>query len=170
MRAPHGSEQPPSATEARELSSRAFRAKRSTSSTAEAQLPQLPDAAVAAGWAGPPGVVARVHRALQLIDVAHEIAFAALERLLELLELGAPALDSILAELDVRLELGLALLQLALPLSQLEDARVHDLVGERGRRRRRQRGREPCAEQRSDGIRLLRRNLYAKDEWLRGSE
>ena len=100
----------------------AFSAKRRTQSRAEAKLPVLVDnAAVAAGWAGPPGGVgAAGHCSLQLVDVADEIALTPLEGLLELFELRAPALDAILAEHHVGLELGLALTQLRLALLQLE--------------------------------------------------
>src|SRR2546426_10051047 len=69
------------------------------------------DAAVAAGRPRPPRVVAAGHDALQLVDVVDEIALAAVERLLELLELRAPALDAGLAELDIRLELHFPLLE-----------------------------------------------------------
>src|SRR5215471_1734969 len=53
----------------------------------------LVNAAVAAGGTLPPGGVgARAgHRALQLVDVVGQVFLAALERLLELFELGAPA-------------------------------------------------------------------------------
>jgi hypothetical protein len=80
------------------------------------------DAAVAAGGARPPGIVAAGHGALQLIHVADEIPLAAVECLLELLELGAPALDPVLSELDVGFELGLPLLQVALEALQLDDS------------------------------------------------
>src|SRR5437763_958488 len=98
-----------SAKRARELSSCAFSAKRSNSPNSESALSLLVHAAVAARGALPPGFVAgAVHGSLQLIHVAHEVALAPLQRLLELLELPAPALHTVLAQLNVRLELRLA--------------------------------------------------------------
>jgi hypothetical protein len=106
------------------------------------------------------------HRALQLIDVADEVALSAVERLLELLELCPPALDPILAERDVGLELRLADLEFALPLAQLEHPGVDQLLGDRRIDRRAvggaQDGRERC--------RLLRRYLDSQDEGLGGAE
>src|SRR4030081_2971501 len=89
---------------------------RCTRHEAEAQRSRgaLADAAVAAGGARPPGALARGHRALELIDVADQVALTPVERLLELLELGTPALDSVFAELDVGFELCFALFEVGL--------------------------------------------------------
>src|SRR5439155_2612944 len=96
-------------------------AKRSTKNAAKAQLSlRLANAAVAAGGAGPPGVVTGRHRTLKLVDVADEITLAAVECLLEFLELCAPAFDLVFAVLNVGLELGLALLELRLTLLELD--------------------------------------------------
>src|SRR6266545_3601589 len=137
---------------------------------AKAQLSRLlADAAVAAGGARPPSVVMDGrHCALELVDVADEVSLAAVEGLLELLELGAPALDPILAELDVGLELGLALLQLRLTLRQLEHSGVDGGIGD-GSRDPGDGGRCVSLEQGSESVRLLRGDLYAENEWLRGS-
>ena len=64
----------------------------------------------------------------ELVDIADDVAFATVERLLELFELGAPSLDPILAELDVRLELRFALVEVALSLSKLEHPRIDSFV------------------------------------------
>src|SRR6266480_2931208 len=162
MLAPHGSKQPPTdkerASSARARSARSAlplqRSKRSFESC-------LVNAAVAARWSLPPGVAARAgHGSLQLIDVAHEVALAPVQRLLELFQLGPPALDPVLAQLHVRVELRLAQLQVALALPQLEDPRVDRLLGDRSWYSRQ---RHP-AQERGKRVRLLRRDLYSEDE------
>ena len=61
---------------------------------------------------------------MKLVDVADEIAFAPFECLLELFELGAPAVDAVLAELHVCLELGFALVEIGLEPLELCHPRV----------------------------------------------
>src|SRR3954470_16797719 len=155
----------PTTQRARGLCPRAFSAKRRTYHRSKRSLERLVDAAVAARGAGPPGVIRYAgHRALKLVDVAHKIFLAALEGLLELLELGAPALHLVLAQLHVGFELGLTQLELALAFRQLENAGVDDCLRDRGRGSGRQRR---AAEQRGERVRLLRGDLHAKDERLR---
>ena len=101
--------------------------------------------------------------ALQLVDVADEVALTALEGLLELLQLRPPALDPVLAELDIDLELGLALLQIGLPLPQLEDSGVHRLLGDRHGS-----ALVPYREEGSERGGLLRGDLHAEDQWFGG--
>src|SRR5690242_18484268 len=153
MRAPHGREQPP-ITKERAGRARARFARSAVHNRTKRGFGRLVDAAVAARGAGPPGVVAdAAHGALELVDVRDEILLAALEGLLELLELGAPALHPVLAQLHVRLELRLAQLELALALRQLEDACVDRRLRDRCSGSRRQ---SRAAQERSQRIRLLR--------------
>src|SRR4051812_10477680 len=116
MFASHGREQPPTTRGACGLCPRAFKREAPAPiQRSKRSFGRLVDAAVAAGRAGPPRVIGRAaHCALKLVDVRNEIFLAALERLLELLELGAPALHLVLAELDVGFELRLTQLELAL--------------------------------------------------------
>jgi len=152
------------------LCPRTFSAKRRTQSQAKAKLSRgarsaLADAAVAAGRPRPPGAVASGHGALELIDVADEVPLTPVECLLELFELGAPALDAVLAELDVGFELGLALVEIGLEPLQLRHAGIGCHVGNRSDpdilRRRPEEGRERG--------RLLRGDFHAEDEGLRGA-
>jgi AmiR/NasT family two-component response regulator len=119
------------------------------------------DAAVAARRPRPPGVVGVGHRALELIDVADEVTLTPLEGLLHLFELRPPALDAILAKLDVGLEFGLSLVEIALPAAQFQHPGVHDLLrnhlGSRFGLPRKE-GRERRS--------LLSRDLDPKDEGL----
>src|SRR5262249_30309151 len=104
------------------------------------------------------------HGSLELIDVADEVALAALERLLELLELRPPALHAVFADLYVRLELRLAELQVALALRQLEHPCVDDLLGDRSRSGSSRQHRP--VEEGSQCARLLGGDLDAQDERL----
>src|SRR5262249_9271534 len=127
----------------------------------EAKLRELVNAAVAARRPLPPGVVAGAGpRSLQLVDVADEVALTPLERLLELLELGGPALHLVRAHLHVRLELRLAQLQVA-------QALVDRLVRNRSRSRSGRQGRQRHpVEKGSEGACLLSRDLDPEDERL----
>ncbi len=120
----------------------------------------MANAAVAAGGSSPPRVVVTGHRALQLVDVADEITLAAIEPLLELIELGTPALDPVLTELDVGLEHRLTLLQVGLTAAELVEPCVGELLGDR------ERGRfaPGLSEERCQGCRLLRRDLDAEND------
>jgi hypothetical protein len=62
---------------------------------------------------------AAADRALQLVDVLRELAFTPFELLLQSRQLAPPALDTLLAQHHVRLELGLAGEQFMLPFLQL---------------------------------------------------
>src|SRR5256885_9021001 len=64
----------------------------------------------------PPAGLALRQLALELADVQRQLRLLAVEPLLELAQLGAPALDALLAELDVGLELRLARLERILAL------------------------------------------------------
>src|SRR5438067_13529576 len=102
MAEPHGIEHPPT-TKERASFARARSARSAVLiQQSKRSFDGLVDAAVAAGGAGPPGVVrgTTVHDALQLVHVRDEILFAAIERLLELFELRAPALHLVLAQLN----------------------------------------------------------------------
>ena len=68
---------------------------------------------------------------MELVDVADEVPLAPVERLLELLELGAPALDPVLAELDVGFELGFALLEVGFETLQFGCPSVRRVVRNR---------------------------------------
>ncbi len=102
-----------------------------------------------------------------MVDVADEVALAAVERLFELFELGAPALDAVFSELDVGLELCFALFEVGLEPLELDHPRVggdvRDVVaavcglGCRG------------AEQRAEVGCLLRRDLDPEDEGFLGA-
>ena len=121
----------------------------------------MADAAVAARRPRPPGVVTARHHALKLIHVADEVTLAAIESLLELFELSPPAFDPILAKLDVGLEFGLPLVEIALPAAQLEDSRVGNLLRERLGN-----GFAPGPEQGRKRGSLFRRDLDSQDEWI----
>src|SRR5438034_2021483 len=64
----------------------------------------------------PPAGLALRQLALELADVQRQLGLLAVEPLLELGQLGAPALDALLAELDVGLELRFARLECVLAL------------------------------------------------------
>jgi len=66
-----------------------------------------------------------------LIDVADEVPLAAVEGLLELFQLGAPALDPILPELNVGLELCFAQFQVTLEAPDLRRASVRRVIRNR---------------------------------------
>jgi hypothetical protein len=116
----------------RGLGARTFSAKRRTQLPSEsAAFGRLTNAAVAAGWPRPPGAVASGHGALELVYVADEVPLTPVECLLELFELGAPALDPVLAELDVGLELGFALLEVGFETLELSRPSVRGVVRDR---------------------------------------
>src|SRR5919206_4443407 len=64
----------------------------------------------------PPARLALRQLTLELADVQRQLGLLAVEPLLELGQLGPPALDALLAELDVGLELGFAPLEGVLAL------------------------------------------------------
>src|SRR5437588_12636576 len=87
----------------------------------------MPDGA----WRGagrPPADLAARQLALELAHVEQELALLAVEALLELGQLGAPALHSLLPQLDVRLELRLARVQRSLPLVEIAKALAEILL------------------------------------------
>src|SRR5256885_16053285 len=70
----------------------------------------------------PPAGLALRQLALEFADVQRQLGLLAVEPLLELGQLGAPALDALLAELDVGLELRLARLECVLALVDVSKA------------------------------------------------
>src|SRR5439155_24597715 len=76
----------------------------------------------------PPAGLALRQLALELAHVQRQLRLLAVEPLLELGQLGAPALDALLAELDVGLELGLARLERVLALVDVAQASLELLL------------------------------------------
>src|SRR2546430_5548649 len=76
----------------------------------------------------PPAGLALRQLALELAHVQRQLSLLAVEPLLELGQLGAPALDALLAELDVGLELGLARLERILALVDVAQASLELLL------------------------------------------
>src|SRR5256714_1629574 len=76
----------------------------------------------------PPAGLALRQLALELADVQRQLCLLAVEPLLELAQLGAPALDALLAELDVGLELRLARLERVLALVGVAQASLELLL------------------------------------------
>src|SRR5438552_10331040 len=77
----------------------------------------------------PPAGLALRQLALELAHVKRQLRLLAVEPLLELGQLGAPALDALLAELDVGLELGLARLERVLALVDVAQTPFELLLG-----------------------------------------